>query len=119
MGKTLVAVMTIRKFMQLNPGYKAVFLVEQIALGSQQYQVIQKNLPDLKVSKLCGGALAQENPVKMESLLNELWKSDVIVSTAGAFHFACEMGYLSMRHFCCVILDEAHHCDKKHPYHKL
>ncbi|KAK3593951.1 hypothetical protein CHS0354_040685 [Potamilus streckersoni] len=128
-GKTLVSVMVIESCLRLNPTRQVLFLVDRVLLVLQQSKYIitetkgqkyirfdpqnPRDLVDreLTVAVLCGG---QQSTGGIP-----LWRHDVIVVTAAFCHNLLAKGILRWEDFSLVVFDEAHHCEKNHPFSQL
>lgn len=105
-GKTLIACMIIKKMMELNPLKKILFLVDRIPLVFQQSEVIKKQT-GLSVLPVCGNNYRDHQ-------LEE--NCDIIVIIAGLFLNLIHSKKLSMKEFSLIVIDEAHHITKEHPF---
>jgi ERCC4-related helicase len=127
-GKTLVSAMVIRYMLELNPHRPVVFLVDRVLLVTQQSQVLQEEMGEIEIKRydevekkyvtrkpriasLCGG--------KQETDGLPLHQQDVIVVTAAYYLNLLEEGILKWSSNSLVVIDEAHHCEKEHPFNKL
>eukprot|EP00903_Cladosiphon_okamuranus_P019581 g18009.t1 len=138
LGKTLVACMVLRRLLDLNPGRQAYFLVETTALAVQQTIQLQNEIGG-RVEMLVGSSLrvygsgggggngvgigtGGESEAGVDhgrAKLERVRAADVVVATAGAFeHCMCKQ-YVDPDAICCVVLDEAHHCGKEHPFNRV
>ncbi|XP_064634892.1 uncharacterized protein LOC135492377 isoform X2 [Lineus longissimus] len=128
-GKTLVSALVIDHMLQLNPTRPILFLVEKILLVLQQTKYLRTELGQrryqrfnprtntmemhaLNVAGLCSG----HTDACGKSSLQEL---DVIVTTAGFFLNILSKKWLKWQDFSLVVIDEVHHCTKKHAYNTL
>ncbi|XP_076471337.1 uncharacterized protein LOC143301150 [Babylonia areolata] len=128
-GKTLIAMMAIRRMLMRNRTRPVLFLTETGLLAVQQGENIRKELGQdsffrphlteegqmemrpLKVAKLHGGQYVSD--------ATPLWKYDVLVMTAGYCQNLLEKGVLRWANFSLVVVDEAHHCARDHLYKVL
>ncbi|KAL3841905.1 hypothetical protein ACJMK2_019994 [Sinanodonta woodiana] len=128
-GKTLVSVMVIESCLRQNPTRQVLFLVDRVLLVLQQSKYIitetkgqkyirfdpqnHKDLVEreLTVAVLCGGQQSTDGI--------PLWKHDVIVVTAAFCQNLLAKGILRWDDFSLVVFDEAHHCEKNHPFSQL
>lgn len=120
-GKTLVAVKTISKMLTKFPSKNALFLVDKILLVIQQSKYIKTELQgklfkrprerQLRIASLCNG--------KQDKDGYQLWEQDIIISTADYCVNLLEKEALRWEDFSIVVFDEAHHCEKEHPFNKL
>ncbi|KAH8681172.1 RNase3 domain-containing protein [Xylariales sp. PMI_506] len=120
-GKTLIAAMLIRHFIEqelISRGNNqapriSFFLVDKIALVHQQFKVLSCNL-DHNVARFHGdliGSMSTEEYWKQQ-----LEQNMVIVCTAEILHVLLLRGYLRMEQINLMVFDEAHHAKKNHPY---
>eukprot|EP00752_Nemacystus_decipiens_P002257 g2138.t1 len=121
LGKTLVACMVLRRLLDLNPGRQAYFLVETTALAMQQTTQLQNELRG-RVEMLVGSSLQAHGNGGIDhgsAKLERVRAADVVVATAGAFEHCMCKHYVDPDAICCVVLDEAHHCGKEHPFNRV
>ncbi|EXJ84715.1 hypothetical protein A1O3_05385 [Capronia epimyces CBS 606.96] len=123
-GKTLIAALLIRHFLQQElidrsqgrPSKIIFFLVNSVPLANQQARFLNNNLPH-DVIALYGDSS------------DDLWKkaewdkihasTNVIVCTAPVLEQCLMHKYLDMGQISLIVFDEAHHCKKNHPYSKI
>ncbi|KAL5007600.1 hypothetical protein ScPMuIL_016406 [Solemya velum] len=130
-GKTLVSAMVIRMMLELNPTRQVLFLVDRVLLVLQQSQYLKKQLGNQQMRRfdqndgssgdldnrhllfatLCGG---RQNTGGIP-----LWKHDIIIVTAAFCSNLLSQEILKWEDMCLVVIDEAHHCQKNHPYNNL
>ncbi|CAN0530272.1 unnamed protein product, partial [Ectocarpus sp. 12 AP-2014] len=126
LGKTLVAAMVIKQMLDWNPERQAYFLVETTALAMQQTTRLQNELGGTvkKIEMLVGSSLQafggkrgkiDHGLVKLECVRD----ANIVVATAGAFEHCMCKRYIDPDAICCVVLDEAHHCGKEHPFNRV
>lgn len=115
-GKTLISAMFIRRMLQLNPLFSALFIVETNALAIQQYTVLINELGDLSIRILVGSMLPSKPNINH---IAELRSADIIVATAGSYLNAVEQNLLDFGRICALVMDEAHHCAKNHLFNSL
>ncbi|CAM9196053.1 unnamed protein product, partial [Ectocarpus sp. 12 AP-2014] len=126
LGKTLVAAMVIKQMLDWNPERQAYFLVETTALAMQQTTRLQNELGATvkKIEMLVGSSLQafggkrgkiDHGLVKLECIRD----ANIVVATAGAFEHCMCKRYIDPDAICCVVLDEAHHCGKEHPFNRV
>lgn len=123
-GKTLIAALLLRHTMEQElesralgkPKKVAFFLVEKVALCLQQYMVLSSNL-EYPVTRV-HGAMAELVNTKQywEALFSD---NMVIVCTAQVLLDCLTNGFIKMNRINLLILDEAHHTKKNHPYAKI
>jgi endoribonuclease Dicer len=105
-GKTLIGCMLISRMKQLNENKKILFLVDRIPLVFQQSEMIEKET-QLSCLKCCGDTFDKS---KIEK------KYDVMVAIATLVINIIEKGLLSLQEFSLIVIDEAHHTTKDHPF---
>ena len=105
-GKTLIGCMVISKMKELNPNKKILFLVDRIPLVFQQADMIEKETK-LTCLKCCGDTFAKS---KLEQ------KYDVMVAIASLVINIIEKDWISLQEFSLIVIDEAHHTTKEHPF---
>ncbi|XP_052231599.1 uncharacterized protein LOC127845015 isoform X1 [Dreissena polymorpha] len=130
-GKTLVSVMTISAMLEKFPTRNVLFLVDKVLLVLQQSKYIQREIGErsfyrfndetedctelverrLRIAALCMGQQSTGGV--------PLWKHDVIVVTAAFCQNLLDKGIVRWEDFSLVVFDEAHHCDKDHPFNQL
>ncbi|KAL8603813.1 hypothetical protein ACOMHN_058548 [Nucella lapillus] len=129
-GNTLVAMMTIRRMLILNPTRPVLFLTNEALLVKQYGASIQKELEEsifrrphlmedgrmedrrLKVARLCGGLSVND--------ATPLWKYDIIVITAVYCQNLLQRRVLRWANFSLVVIAEADlTCSKGHPFKAL
>ncbi|CBN78074.1 DEAD box helicase [Ectocarpus siliculosus] len=126
LGKTLVAAMVLKQMLDWNPERQAYFLVETTALAMQQTTRLQNELGGTvkKIEMLVGSSLQafggkrgkiDHGLVKLECVRD----ANIVVATAGAFEHCMCKRYIDPDAICCVVLDEAHHCGKEHPFNRV
>ena len=130
MGKTLVGASVLSHMLRLNPTRQVVFIVDRVLLVVQQsaYLRDQLNAGDgletgagngrrrrVLVAGLCGEKRKLEHDMPSGSEREH----DVIVVTAGCYLNLLLTKSLRWEDVSCVVLDEAHHCGKLHPFNEL
>ncbi|CAN0017126.1 unnamed protein product, partial [Discosporangium mesarthrocarpum] len=113
LGKTLVAAMVIQEVLRQNRGRQAFFVVETNALAMQQVGALQREIAASPPVQLLVGSNIDKACAMLKS------GAEIIVATAGAPEHALTHHMLTPSAICCLVLDEAHHCDKQHPYHRV
>eukprot|EP01116_Phalansterium_solitarium_P001327 TRINITY_DN11118_c0_g1_i1.p1 TRINITY_DN11118_c0_g1~~TRINITY_DN11118_c0_g1_i1.p1 ORF type:complete len:1106 (+),score=173.27 TRINITY_DN11118_c0_g1_i1:74-3391(+) len=106
-GKTLVACMVIKRMHELNPGRKILFLTDRLPLVEQQAAVIHHET-GLRVV-CCSGASSK-------SLRNSIYAFDVVVAIAAYYQNLLDLSVSFVQDLSLIVVDEAHHSDKKHPF---
>ncbi|XP_024971435.1 endoribonuclease Dicer homolog 2-like [Cynara cardunculus var. scolymus] len=115
-GKTLIAIMLLRRYAHLFRKPKpfiSVFLVPTVVLVKQQAEAVRKHL-DLKVEEYCG-----EIGVDYWNAAN--WKkqqdeNELLVMTPAILLDALRHKFLSLDIIKVLIFDECHNAKKRHPY---
>ncbi|KAL4224482.1 hypothetical protein ACF0H5_015183 [Mactra antiquata] len=130
-GKTLVSIMAMSAMLNKYPTKNVLFLVDKVLLVLQQTKQIRKEIGDtqflrynpdsatcldiesrdLYIASVCMG---QQNTYGIP-----LWKHDVVVVTADFCRNLLDKEILRWTDFSLVVFDEAHHCDKGHPFNTL
>ncbi|XP_062503275.1 uncharacterized protein LOC134180193 [Corticium candelabrum] len=126
MGKTLTSTLVVSHMMQANPTRQVVFVVDRKILVFQQADAM---LSDLKSVLLPYGDGTSSHAPRIASVCGDkrvlaegcrkLYEHDLIVITAGSYLNLLKTEELRWDDVSCLILDEAHHCTKKHPYKVL
>lgn len=111
-GKTLVAVAVIRIMKELNPKKKAVFLVPNVPLVSQQAGYLRRETT-LAVLKMHGKCNDMLHPGRRREKLK---LSDVFVATAQYFLNLVNDREVLLDDVCLLVFDEAHHASGNSPY---
>eukprot|EP01132_Coremiostelium_polycephalum_P001281 gene1281-1616_t len=106
LGKTLIGCMTIKRMKELNPTKRIVFLVDRIPLVLQQSDVIEKETGLVVVS-------GYGDNFKPEILTTHF---DVLVVICDIFIKMISLGKTHLAEYSLVVVDEAHHIVKKHPF---
>ena len=118
MGKTLIAVLLIKHYLQLDPTKRILFLVPSHALVLQQGDVLRANLA-------CRVGTASHRQelfgLGQGADREELCASAVLVSTHGAMkHLLASYGDIfSMDRVSLLVLDECHNCLKNSDYAQI
>ncbi|GAA5973483.1 hypothetical protein JCM8115_004465 [Rhodotorula mucilaginosa] len=115
-GKTLIAVLLIRSVLSrpTQPGGErslVVFTTPTTTLVTQQAGVI-RGQTSARVKAFIG---AEVDFWKVERFQQELAEADVVVCTPQVWLNILNSGYHSIRNCSLLIIDECHHCNKKHP----
>lgn len=123
-GKTLIAALLIRQYLQqelLNraqskPRKIIFFLVNSVHLARQQARFLNLNLPQPVI------------PLFGESN-DDLWRrapwdkifaeKNVVVCTAAVLDQCLMHSFLTIDQISLLVFDEAHHCKKNHPYARI
>lgn len=130
-GKTLVAVMTISAMLHKYPSKNVLFLVDKVLLVLQQAKYIEKEIgkkefhrysPDsddclemaTRVPRIAAVCMGQQATGGVP-----LWQHDVLVVTAAFCQNLLDKKILRWEDFSLVVFDEAHHCEKGHPFNVL
>ncbi|KAK5237393.1 Dicer-like protein 1 [Exophiala xenobiotica] len=123
-GKTLIAALLIRHFLQQElidrsngkPGKIVFFLVNSVHLARQQARFLNNNLPQ-NVRELFGEA--NEDLWRRADWENIFANNSVVVCTAAVLDQCLMHSFLTMGQISLLIFDEAHHCKKNHPYSRI
>ena len=123
-GKTLIAVLLLQHILEKELEDRkagrarriSFFLVEVATLVFQQGSVLRNNLSQ-PVACFCG-------EMNLDSWSKAMWKDHfdsnlVIVMTAEVLHNCLASGFITIQEINLLILDEAHHTKKKHPYARI
>lgn len=126
MGKTLTATLVVSHMIQENPTRQVVFVVDRKILVFQQADAMRGDLREVCLSE---SDPHSHRPVRIASVCGDkrsldegsrkLYEHDLIVITAGSYLNLLESGELRWEDVSCLVLDEAHHCTKRHPYNEL
>ena len=118
-GKTLIAAMVMSCMEKLNPSKVMVFLVDRVPLAYQQSEKIKSQLPGLTVETLVGEMESPQTGSIHQRLADN--KVDVLVLTHQIFlnFLAADNPPIRLSDVSVLVLDEAHHCGKKHPCNKI
>ena len=123
MGKTLLGTCVLSRMLQLNPSYQVVFLVDRVILVVQQAEAIRQELGDVRlpgnkavrVAALCGGKEDLEENMPPGSGCDH----DIVVATAGCYRNLLKSKCLFWQDVSCLVIDEVHHCGKRHPFNTI
>ncbi|KAF4583142.1 Dicer-like protein 1 [Ophiocordyceps camponoti-floridani] len=123
-GKTLIAALLLRHTLDQElerralgqPHRVAFFLVEKVALCVQQYSVLRANL-EHPVVRFHGdvAGIMRDKAFWDQQLATYM----VFVCTAQILLDCLSSGFVSMNQVNLIILDEAHHTKKNHPYARI
>eukprot|EP01029_Cantina_marsupialis_P023794 TRINITY_DN599_c3_g1_i1.p1 TRINITY_DN599_c3_g1~~TRINITY_DN599_c3_g1_i1.p1 ORF type:complete len:1687 (+),score=527.87 TRINITY_DN599_c3_g1_i1:61-5121(+) len=94
-----------------SSGKSILFIVDKMNLVFQQARVFCKET-QLKISLMCGKGTKEEFDEELE-------KGDVVFLTANALLERLKNDQFSLKDVALLVLDEAHHALKKHPYKTL
>ncbi|KAF2069109.1 hypothetical protein CYY_009573 [Polysphondylium violaceum] len=106
LGKTMISCMTIKRMKELNPKKRILFLTDRIPLVLQQSQVI-KNETGLRTIAIHG------DNFKSEMLSQEY---DVMVVISALLNNLIFSKKVDLNTFSLIVIDEAHHIVKSHPF---
>jgi endoribonuclease Dicer len=120
-GKTLIAVLLLRHIIDkeledraAGKSHKiAFFLCCSVALAYQQFSVLETNL-DHSVARLVGDDNADQ--LSRPDWQQQLALHKVIVCTPAILEQCLARGHLTMKQINLLVIDEAHHTKKNHPY---
>lgn len=120
-GKTLIAVLLLRHIIDREledravgePHKVAFFLCCSVALAFQQFSVLETNL-DHSIARLVG----HDDP---DGFSRSDWQQQfashkVIVCTPAVLEKCLSRGHITMKQINLLVIDEAHHTKKNHPY---
>ncbi|KAF4979425.1 hypothetical protein FZEAL_4368 [Fusarium zealandicum] len=123
-GKTLIAALLMKHTMEQElenraigkPKKVAFFLVEKVALCFQQYAVLDFNL-DYPITKFWGNMTGM---MKTKQFWDKQFSEHMIVVCTAQILLDClNNGFISMSQVNLIVLDEAHHAKKEHPYARI
>lgn len=128
-GKTLVAVMMISAMLHKYTTKNVLFLVDKVLLVLQQAKYIRKEIGDKGYNRFSSDT-CQEVELRAPRIASvcmgqqstggiPLWQHDVVVVTAAFCENLLVKGILKWEDFSLVVFDEAHHCEKGHPFNSL
>ena len=128
-GKTLVAALVIARMLKLNPSRQVVFLVDRVLLVLQQSDYLRKELSHLRVSdEGSPNSFNGTRPIRIGAVCGEMrklegnariYEQDVLIITADCYRNHLNNGTLRFDDVSLIVLDEAHHCNKDHPYNVI
>ncbi|GAA5979150.1 hypothetical protein JCM10908_002820 [Rhodotorula pacifica] len=114
-GKTLIAVLLIRSVLSrpTRAGEKSlvVFTTPTTTLVTQQAGVIREQT----IARVKAFIGAEVDFWKVERFQQEFADAEVVVCTPQVWLNILNSGYWSLRNCSLLIVDECHHCTKKHP----
>ncbi|RDA96171.1 hypothetical protein CP533_1651, partial [Ophiocordyceps camponoti-saundersi (nom. inval.)] len=123
-GKTLIAALLLRHILDQELERRAAgesprvafFVVDKVALCVQQYSVLRANLehPIAKFHGELSGVLRTKDFWEQQLVENMAF-----VCTAQVLLDCLNNGFLQMRQVNLLIIDEAHHTKKNHPYARI
>ena len=123
-GKTLVAALVIANMLHVNPTRQVIFLVDRVLLVLQQSEYLKKELSQvmienpkrgrraIRIGAVCGEMKKLEHGAR-------IYEHDLLVITADCYRNHLNNGTLRFDDVCLIVLDEAHHCNKEHPYNVI
>lgn len=126
-GKTLVAAQVIAHMLKLNPSRQVVFLVDRVLLVLQQSDCLRKELGHIRVADE-RGSFESTRPIRIGAVCGEMrklegnariYEQDVLIITADCYRNHLNNGTLRFDDVSLIVLDEAHHCNKDHPYNVI
>ncbi|KAL9960555.1 hypothetical protein ACROYT_G034030 [Oculina patagonica] len=126
-GKTLVASLVIAHMLKLNPSRQVVFLVDRVLLVLQQSNYLRKELAHVRVADE-RDAFKGTRPIRIGAVCGEMrklegnariYEQDVLIITADCYRNHLNNGTLRFDDVSLIVLDEAHHCNKDHPYNVI
>lgn len=126
-GKILVAALVIAHMLKLNPSRQVVFLVDRVLLVLQQSDYLRKELAHVQVADE-RDAFKGTRPIRIGAVCGEMrkldgnariYEQDVLIITADCYRNHLNNGTLRFDDVSLIVLDEAHHCNKDHPYNVI
>ncbi|XP_032221944.2 uncharacterized protein LOC116604124 isoform X2 [Nematostella vectensis] len=133
--KTLVAALIIAHLLQLNPSRQVVFLVDRVLLVLQQSDFLRTELSHVAIPTSTEGKMPfarqpwqRFRPIRVGAICGEMrrlepgvpvFDHDVLVVTADCYKNHINNGTLRFEDLALIVLDEAHHCNKEHPYNVI
>ncbi|RKP20354.1 P-loop containing nucleoside triphosphate hydrolase protein, partial [Rozella allomycis CSF55] len=112
-GKTLIALMLLKHYIVKDMKKKCFFLVPTVALGIQQFEYLNGNLP-CKVSFVYGGRNVDQ--WSRETWYTEIEEHQCFVMTPQLFLDGHRHALIDKSLISVVVFDECHHAVKGHPY---
>ena len=123
-GKTLVSALVIAHMLKMNPTRQVIFLVDRVLLVLQQSEYLRKELSGImvhdpkrgerfiRIGAVCGEMRKLEHGAR-------IYEHDLLVITADCYRNHLNNGTLRFEDVSLIVLDEAHHCNKDHPYNVI
>lgn len=128
-GKTLVAALVIAHMLKLNPCRQVVFLVDRVLLVLQQSDYLRRELSHIRVAdEGSSNSFNGTRPIRIGAVCGEMrklegnsriYEQDVLIITADCYRNHLNNGTLRFEDVSLIVLDEAHHCNKDHPYNVI
>lgn len=128
-GNILVAALVIDHMLKLNPSRQVVFLVDRVLLVLQQSDYLRKELAHIRVVDEGGSSSFNgTRPIRIGAVCGEMrkldgngriYEQDVLIITADCYRNHLNNGTLRFDDVSLIVLDEAHHCNKDHPYNVI
>lgn len=128
-GKTLVAALVIAHMLKLNPCRQVVFLVDRVLLVLQQSDYLRSELSHIRVAdEGSSNSFNGTRPIRIGAVCGEMrklegnsriYEQDVLIITADCYRNHLNNGTLRFEDVSLIVLDEAHHCNKDHPYNVI
>lgn len=121
-GKTHIAILRIRSYLESGGGKLCWLLVPSVPLGNQQFDVIRSSLPPMNIQFLSGSDNVDK--WKTQDIWDRILKlkesaSTVVVSTHQILLDALTHGFVGIDSIGLLIFDEAHHCAGNHPANRI
>lgn len=121
-GKTHIAILRIRSYLESGEGKLCWLLVPSVPLGNQQFDVIRSSLPPMNIQFLSGSDNVDK--WKTQEIWNRILKlqenvSTIVVSTHQILLDALTHGFVGIDRIGLLIFDEAHHCVGNHPANRI
>lgn len=113
-GKTNIACLRIEAELQRSSGKRVWFTAPNTVLAEQQHYFLASQLPEYQTRTLLG----HDNVDRWESLA--VWNAaladmDIVVSTPQVLLDALRNGFVHLKDISLLVVDEAHHCQRKNP----
>lgn len=123
-GKTLIAALLIRHFLQQElvnrsegkPSKIVFFLVNSVHLARQQARFLNNNLPQNVIPLFGDSSDDLWRKAEWERIFAD---NSVVVCTAAVLDQCLMHNYLTIGQISLLVFDEAHHCKKNHPYSRI
>ena len=128
-GKTLVSALVIAHMLKLNPSRQVIFLVDRVLLVLQRSEYLRKELAHIRVAdEGSSSSFNGTRPIRVGAVCGEMrklegnariYEQDVLIITADCYRNHLNNGTLRFDDVSLIVLDEAHHCNKDHPYNVI
>ncbi|RPA97128.1 P-loop containing nucleoside triphosphate hydrolase protein [Choiromyces venosus 120613-1] len=121
-GKTHIAVLRIQAQLEKGEDKLCWFLVPNVSLGNQQYEVLKTSLPPVNIQFLSGGDKVDKwSDQEIWDEILGIKDNDyaVVVSTHQVLLDALTHGFVRIQGIGLIVFDEAHHCVGQHPANRI